>query len=100
MLILHDLHESALDVSRVGRLDCGINQTLTTCLCVVEELGRHETIHEGVLDESAGLDTVVVASKVRQSTVLQRILNTLALDILLSKQRNHLRDVLVRTLGT
>ena len=59
-----------------------------------EELCRHQTRHEGVLDESARFSAIVVAGKVRQSAVLQRVLDAAALNQLLSQQRHHLRNVL------
>ena len=40
VLVLHRLHQTALDVARVGGLDCGINQTLASSLRVEEELRR------------------------------------------------------------
>ena len=45
------------------------------------------------------LGSVVVAGKVRQRAVLQRVLNTAALNQLLSKQSHHLRHVLRTSLG-
>ena len=64
-----------------------------------EELGRHQSRHEGVLNKAVRLSPVVVAGKVGQRAVLQRVLNAAALNQLLSEQSNHLRDVLRSSLG-
>ena len=100
VLVLHRLHQTALNIARIRGLDSGINETLTTSLCVVEELSRHETIHKAVLDETARLHAVVVSCKVGQSAVLKSILNTAALNQLLTQKCHHLRDVLLTSLRT
>ena len=94
VLVLHRLHQTTLDISRIGGLDGRINQTLTSCLGVEEELRRQKAIHEGTLNESTRLHAIVVAGKVGKRAVLQRVLNTLALNQLLSKQSHHLGNVL------
>ena len=63
-----------------------------------EELSWHQTTHEGILNESTGLNTIVISGEVRQCAILQRILNTTTLNQLLTKSAHHLRDVLRRSL--
>jgi len=84
VLVLHGLHQTALNVTGIGGLDCCINETLTSCLGVEEELGRHETVHETVLNEPTRLRTIIVASEVGKGAVLKGVLNTLALNLLLT----------------
>ena len=97
--ILHRLHHTTLDVTRVRRLHSRVDQTLTTAHGVEEVLGRTETLDEGGLDESAGLYAVIVLGEVGQSAVLEGILDTLTVYDLLAEKSHHLRDVETRTLG-
>ena len=94
VLVFHRLHQTTLNIARVGCLNSRINQTLTSRLRVEEELGGQQAVHEGILNEATRLHTVIVARKVRQCAVLQGVLNSLALNQLLTQQGNHLRDVL------
>lgn len=100
MKVLHRLNESALDVARIGGLDSGINETLTTCLRVEEELRRHQTPHEAVLNESTALQTVIELGEVGKRTLLKRVLNATTLNELLTQESHHLLYVETTALGT
>ena len=93
MQILHRLHQTALDIAGVARLDSGINETLAPSLSVEERLGRHQTADKAVLNEPTTLHSVIELGEVWQSAVLQGILDTATLDELLAEQPGHLRDV-------
>ena len=94
VLVLHRLHQTTLNIARVGCLHGRINQTLTSCLRVEEELCGQQAIHEGILNEATRLHAVIVARKVRQRAILQSVLNSLALNQLLTQQGNHLCNIL------
>ena len=98
--VLHRLHQSPLDVTRLGRLHRGVDETLATAHGVEEELLRREAAQVGVLDKPASLGAEVVLRKVRQRPVGEPERDALTLDVLLAHARDHLRDVEERTLGT
>ena len=97
--ILHRLHHTALDVARVRRLDGGIDETLTTAHGVEEVLGRAQTLDEGGLDESTRFNTVIELGEVRKRAVLERVLDTLAINDLLAEEGYHLGNIQTRTLS-
>ena len=99
MHVLHRLHHLALDIAGITRLDCCVDKTLTAAHGVEEVLGRAQTLDERALDKPPRLNTVVKLGKVRQRPILQRVLHSLAVDNLLTQQRNHLRDVQATSLG-
>jgi hypothetical protein len=91
--ILECLHESTLNVTRLGRLDGGINETLTTSHGVEEEPVQSETTKLRVLDESAGLEAEVVLVEMRKQAMAEYERNTRTLDGLLADTHRHLLDV-------
>jgi hypothetical protein len=124
--VLERLDETTLDVSRLGRLDGGINETLSTSHGVEEELGRRETSEVRVLDEASGFGPVIVFRKMRlqgrkerkesasvwcgrgggskesktnESTMAETKGDSLSLDDLLTDDSGHLGDVDERSLG-
>ena len=100
MNILHGLDETTLNVTRIRSLDGRINETLTTCLRVEEELRRHQSTHEAILNESTALQTIIELGEVRKRTLLKRLLNATTLNQLLTEQSHHLLHVQATTLGT
>ncbi len=98
--VLHGLDQSALDVARVRRLDGRINETLTACLRVEEELRGHQTTHEAILNEPTALQTIIKLGEVRKRAFLKRLLNTAPLNQLLTEQGHHLLHVQTTALGS
>ena len=91
--ILHGLNELTLNITCIGCLYSGINQTLTTRHGVKEELLRSQTTNEGGLNESTSLRTIIVFLVMRQGTIRKSIRNTLTLNRRLSQTRHHLSYV-------
>ena len=88
--VLHRLDQTPLDVTRLGSLHRGIDETLATAHGVEEELLRGETSQVGVLDKPARLGAEIILGKVRQGTAVEAEGDALPLDVLLTDARNHL----------
>ena len=88
--VLHRLDQTPLDVTRLGSLHCGIDETLATAHGVEEELLRGETSQVGVLDKPARLGAEIILGKVRQGTAVEAEGDALPLDVLLTDARDHL----------
>ena len=98
--ILHRLHHTTLDVTRVRGLHGRVNETLATAHRVEEVLGRTETLDERGLHETTGLNAVIELGEVGEGTILESVLNTLAVHDLLAEDCDHLCNVQARPLGT
>ena len=77
-------HDNDWRIAR-HRLDSCVDKSLASAHGVEEVFGGAQTLHERTLDEPARLYTVVKFGKVRQRSILQRILHALAVDDLLTQ---------------
>ena len=100
MEILHRLDQSTLNVARIRSLHGRINETLTACLGVEEELRRHQATHEAVSHEPTTLQTIVKLGEVGKRTILKRLLNAATLNELLTQKSHHLLYVQTTALGS
>ena len=96
--VLHRLHQTPLDVPRLGRLHRGVDETLAAAHGVEEELLRRQPAKVRVLHEPARLGAQIVLGEVRQRARVEPERDALPLDVLLPDARNHLRDVQERPL--
>jgi hypothetical protein len=87
------LHQPTSHVSRLGGLDSGVDQSLSTRDGVEQELGREETRVETVTDESLRRWILGAFGEVRERTVLEAVRDTVSRDNLLPNTSNHLRHV-------
>lgn len=78
------------ELTRLGRLDGRINQTLSASHGVEEELCRRQPGQVGVLHKASALRTVVVFNEVRQSPVLEAKRDSFTFHVLLPHHGNNL----------
>lgn len=98
--ILKHFHESPLHVTRVGCLDSGVNETLSTSNCVEEELSCCESAVETVFDESLCGRVLGMVVEVGQRSVEESVGHSHATYCLLAYASNHLTEVNVGALST
>jgi len=78
--VLHRLHEPALDVARLRRLDRGVDETLAPTHRVEKALLRREAAKVRVLDEAAALGPIVILGEVGERALQEAKGEALALD--------------------
>ena len=91
--VLEGLHETSGHITRLGSLDGGIDQTLSTRHGVEDELGRRQPREERVSHESLRGRFPRLLLEVRERSILESIVDSRSTDNLLSDTGNHLGDV-------
>lgn len=91
--ILQRLHKSTLHVARLGSLDGGVDQTLTTRDGVEQELGRGEARVKTIPHEPLRWGVARLLGEMGQRAVLETVGYTMTGNNLLSDTGNHLGDV-------